>query len=206
MNVLLEFFPPLAQAPIAYLFCLLTIIVSIWAFKDKKVYFALLFHPYEVFRQKRWYTIFTSALIHKSVKHVLLNCIFIVLFFYDITNILTYSFKPIEVHLLCLTLVLLLISIPHVFLIFTEKSNFMFTCVGSSGVTYGLISFSLAYFPLNPITTYIPFIQYSFHVWITFLLIIIGSSFIFPNNNNKLHFFAYGLGAILALCLSPALF
>ena len=207
MNVILDFFPSFNKAAVGYIFCFLAIIISFWALKDKKIYYALLFHPYEVYRYKRWYTLFSAAFIHRSYTHLLVNCIFILLFMSDIGSVLSYTFSPLHVTFLCLYLISMLILIPHIFLVLSEKSNFIYTCVGSSGITYGLISFSLAYFPMNVIDSKLPFISYSYHIWIAFLIIMLLVGLLSRKRiNSKLHLFAYMLGSLLAIGISPAYF
>jgi membrane associated rhomboid family serine protease len=54
-------------------FLLITIILSILAFRDERIIKKLIFNPYIIHNRNQWYRFFSSGLIHADVMHLLIN-------------------------------------------------------------------------------------------------------------------------------------
>lgn len=200
MNEILAYFPSFKSAFCSYLIGILILSTSILSLVNKKITFSLLLHPYEVYRGKRLHTLFTSIFPHQSLLHTLINTLFILFFSYDAQQIMAYKYGEAYAVFLTFYLLIILIVIPNIFLTLKERSNFTFTCIGSSGLTFGLIGFSLAYFPFEKVKSIFPFIQYSYQFWIYFLLIkLIVALILRKKFNNTLHLIAFFWGTVLAL-------
>lgn len=66
----------LLASPVAFFIFLLTIATSLLAFSGSTgIMQRFILHPYTVVRQRRYYTLLTSGLIHADVPHLLFNMI-----------------------------------------------------------------------------------------------------------------------------------
>lgn len=63
----------LCPAPGIILILVFTALVSIYAFYHQRVYFSFLLHPYSIARRRKFYTLFTAALVHTSWFHLTFN-------------------------------------------------------------------------------------------------------------------------------------
>ncbi|MGV8877673.1 MAG: rhomboid family intramembrane serine protease [Sphingobacteriaceae bacterium] len=63
----------LTQSPVASAIFVFTILTSILAFSNERLYGNLIFHPYSVYRRHNVYTVITSGFIHKDWMHLFFN-------------------------------------------------------------------------------------------------------------------------------------
>ena len=63
----------LMHAPVACVIFLITIATSILSFNDKVLENKFILHPWSLVREKKWYTLITSGLIHGNIPHLLMN-------------------------------------------------------------------------------------------------------------------------------------
>lgn len=195
MPAFFDIFPTFTEAPLAWI--LLSIIppVSIIAFYYKRLYHALLFHPYEVYRGKRRHTLLTSALIHKGWWHLTWNTVIIFGFSYDMFGVIRQEYEGSWPYVFSVLLTLLFALLPNLFISWKKKDDFTFTSLGASGLTYGLTGFCVIFYPLEEVngSWLIPMkvtYQYWIFLWIVLFL------FLYRKNktNHTLHFFAYNWG------------
>lgn len=204
MPAFFDIFPTFTEAPLAWILLLVIPTVSITAFYRKPLYYALLFHPYEVYRGKRRHTLLTSALIHKGWWHLIWNMAIIFGLSYDMFGLIRQEYHGILPYLFSALFTFLFIVIPNLFVLWRQKDNLTFTGVGASGLTYGLIGFCVMFYPLQEMSdSWIIPMKRSYQYWIVLLLIF--SSFLLRRNkiNHSLHLFAYIQGTIIAMILRP---
>jgi membrane associated rhomboid family serine protease len=66
--------------PFTLSLCLITVGISCWAFQRQTLRDALLFRPESILRDKEWYRVLTSALLHADGRHLAFNMISLYLF------------------------------------------------------------------------------------------------------------------------------
>ncbi|WP_366943899.1 rhomboid family intramembrane serine protease [uncultured Pontibacter sp.] len=68
------------QEPATIGIIVLTVMVSVTSLSTGKLKSVLLLHPYSIWRRQRWYTLFTSGLIHNSWLHLAVNMLVVLVF------------------------------------------------------------------------------------------------------------------------------
>jgi len=63
----------LSVAPVASILFVVTIVLSLIAFYNERIYGAFMLHPYSIARGERVYTIITSGFIHRDWMHLFFN-------------------------------------------------------------------------------------------------------------------------------------
>lgn len=199
--------PTFNEAPLTYVITPIILVSSIIGFYYKPYFHALLIHPYELFRGKRWHTLLTSAFLHRNWSHLFFNLLFISAMSYDVYGSLKQVY-PENFPILLSTLVcFLLVTLPNLAQSIHKRNDFTFTSMGASGLSFGLVGFSGMFFPTdNPYKFILPFLGNAFYNWLIFLFIL----YIFTrikrssNTNVFLHLYAYLIGGVLALIIRPA--
>lgn len=113
------------QAPVAAGIFIITIITSIMAFKDGVLKYKFIFSPYRLVHNKEYQMFFSSALIHGSNMHLILN----MMVFYFFAFSLELSIGHWQFFVLYLGSVIL----SHLPRIITDKDNEMYSALGASG-------------------------------------------------------------------------
>ncbi|MGJ1385192.1 rhomboid family intramembrane serine protease [Sphingobacterium spiritivorum] len=208
MPAIFDILPTPAESPWSYTLVPVIIICSIIGFYYKPFFYKLLLHPYEICRGKRWHTLFTSALVHRSCIHLLVNVVLIYALLYDLFGLIKQEYGTNAAYLLSILIILCLVVIPNLFQTYIKKDDFTYTAVGASGLTFGLYGFSFLYFPLQKMSSFwIEAIKVSAQFWLAVLIVILLLSFVPKSKVNKgLHIFAFLLGSVLAFCVRPPAF
>lgn len=196
--------------PFTYLICGLLLCSGIISIYYKPYYQALIFHPYEVFRGKRIHTIFSSAFIHKSWFHLLIN---IYIFFGPIRDIeyiiLENDFTPISIKTLIGVLLLCTIILSNLLVGWKERSNISFSSVGFSAAAFGFLSFSLIYLPLDvpsEPSNFLPVMEaYKYELILFVVLTLMFILFKKGKTNHKAHFIGFIIGFLIAIVCRPVL-
>src|SRR5688572_169112 len=68
------------QLSITVIIIIITVLVSIGSFSNKKIENDLIFYPPAVSRQKQWYRFFSCGLIHADYAHLIFNMLSLYLF------------------------------------------------------------------------------------------------------------------------------
>lgn len=200
-----EIFPTFKEAPYSYFIVPVMLISSIIGFYNKRYFHALLLHPYEVYRGKRMHTLLTSVFVHRNWLHLLFNSFIVFALSYDLYGCIYQEYHVYISIVSTPVLIFLLIVIPNMLQTQIRKDDFVFTSVGSSGLTFGLFGFGFLFFPLHETSSFlIPFIRNSFDYWLSVLVLFALLSFIPKSSVNKqLHIFAFLIGSVLSLLCRP---
>lgn len=198
-----DFLPTFQESPYSYIFTSLIVVSSIIGFYWKPFFYALLLHPYEVAKGKRWHTVLTSAFIHRNAMHLAFNCIVIFGLAYDMYGCIKQEHGVESSMLITPFLIIILIILPNLTQVYLKRRQFEFTSIGSSGASFGLYGFSGMFFPLQKIDhLFIPWISNSAHYWLYILIVITMLSFVTVTRINRtLHLLAFILGSLLALII-----
>lgn len=199
--------PTFEQAPWSYILVPLIVISSVVGFYYKPYFYALVLHPYEIYRGKRWHSLLTSAFIHRNWLHLLFNVLMIYGLLFDLFGCLKQEYSQKTAVLLSPILIFILILLPNLVQSHHKKEDFMFTTMGASGLTFGLFGFSGLFFPIDEVIRFIiPIVSNSVEKWFFLLMVLYLFTRIRRSNlvNVYLHLYAYLIGGALALIVRPA--
>lgn len=129
-----------SNTPGAISILLLTVAVSLYGlYAQPKLIDASLFRPYYLVRNKQYYTLVTSGLVHGNVGHLLFN-------------MLTFYFfgPPLErvigtLHFVVLYVLALVLSEVRTFL--QQRNNPSYASLGASGAVSAVLFAAIVYFP-----------------------------------------------------------
>ena len=207
----MSMFPKINELPLTYTLCLTILLTSVAGFYFKKVRQVLLLHPFEVFAKKKYYTLFTSAFIHRGWVHLLVN----IYIFYgaarDVEYIILEERFPYKMIVLIYALLLLVsIILPNLIISAVKKTELAYTTLGFSGAVFGFLGFSLLYLPLDhPEKPYkvLPFLYYSYEFTWVLLLILILMPIVFKKSktNHWVHILGFMIGLLVAMVIRPEL-
>lgn len=198
--------PTFEQAPWSYILVPLIVSSSVVGFYYKPYFYALVLHPYEIYRGKRWHSLLTSAFIHRNWLHLLFNVLMIYGLLFDLFGCLKQEYSQKTAVLLSPILIFILILLPNLVQSHHKKEDFMFTTMGASGLTFGLFGFSGLFFPMESIEQFIiPFVSSFLHRWFFLLFLLFLFTLLKRRNlvNVYLHLYAYIIGGVVALCTRP---
>lgn len=201
-----DLLPTFYEAPLTYIIVPIILVSSIIGFYNKPYFHALLIHPYELFRGKRWHTLLTSAFLHRNWLHLSSNLFFIYVLSYDLYGTLKQIYPNGYPFLLSGLICFLLITLPNLAQSIHKKDDFMFTSMGSSGLSFGLFGFTGMLLPTDSTNKFMfIFIGNSFYNWLVLLIILYVLTRIKRSSgtNVYLHLYAFLIGGLLALLVRP---
>lgn len=133
----------LAVAPVASVIFVITILVTLLAFSNEKLYDKLMLHPYSVYRGEKTYTIVTSGFIHKDWTHVFFNMLSYYFFAFKLEAYLGHW----QFGLLYLAS-LVLSDLPSVL---KHKNDFWYHSLGASGAISAVVFSCILFDPRSGI-------------------------------------------------------
>lgn len=194
MNVLDQFF----ASPVASTIFFITLVTSIKAFKDPQLMHKFILNPYDVVRNKEYYRIFTSGLIHGSNWHLGFNMI--TYYFFAIS----FPIEGILGHWQFAVLYILSLVISDLSTIIKYKEYPSYNSLGASGaVSAVLLSVIMCY----PDLELLLFFAIPMPGWF-FAIGYIGYSYYASRNSNDninhdAHLWGALAGIVLTLILKP---
>jgi len=130
----------ITHAPATFCILLLTAIISLLALKSKPQLIPLCaFHPYELQRRKRYYTLLSSGFVHGSVIHLFFNMM--TLYFFGPSLEQTIGAASF------LALYILALMLSEVRTFFQQRNNYYYSAIGASGAISAVLFASIVYFP-----------------------------------------------------------
>lgn len=129
------------MAPVACVIFVITIVVSLIAFSSDKIFDSLILHPYNVYRGKYVYTIFTSGLIHVDYTHLFFNMLTFYFFAFNLEPLLGHW----QFGLLYM-LSLMLSDLPSVA---KHKDDYTYRSLGASGAVSAVVFSAILFNPLG---------------------------------------------------------
>lgn len=202
-----DVFPTFKESPFGWTFLFLIPAVSITALYHHKLYHSLLLHPYEVSRGRRLYSLITAAFVHTGWKHLLFNVFWIFGFSYDLYGVVNQELPSQWVFLCALSLTLIFIVAPFLFITYRKRKDLSYTTVGASGLSMAQIGFCFIFYPLETISGswWIPTTQ-AYQGWLFIFAILCLFLFRKNRNNHLIHLFSYLLGTFCAFLIRPEAF
>lgn len=164
----------LVETPVASLIFALTLVTSFYAFSNAEIYSKFMLNPYSIARNKRkYYTIFTSGLIHKDMMHLLFNMITFYYFAFTLEKIMVAQ-SGFMGHVFFAGLYIISLVLSDIPTILQNKDNPHYFSLGASGaISAVLFSFILFYpkmtlgiFMIIPMPAYLfAFLFLGYCVW-----------------------------------------
>jgi membrane associated rhomboid family serine protease len=183
---------------------LVTVGVSILAFRDRKILNNLIMSPYIMVRQKQWYRIFTHAFIHADWMHLIFNMIALWSFGNFVFNSLENITASPVLHFF--TMYFGAIAFSSISDLVKHKDNQYYASLGASGAVSAVVFFSIL---MNPWTlVYIFFIPCPGIVF--GILYLVYSNYMSKKGgdfiNHDAHFYGSIFGILYPLFVAPAIY
>lgn len=189
----------LINTPVASFIFVFTIVTSIYAFSDHTLYGKFMLNPYSISRNRKFYTLITSGLIHADWMHLIFNMISFFFFAFRLEAMMgSWRFA------ILYFLGLILSDIPSVI---KHKNNIWYNSLGASGAISAVLFSSILFDPLSKL--YI--LPFPFPVWVwLYGLIYLAYCWQMSRNsrdniNHDAHFFGALAGLILTILLVPGI-
>lgn len=187
------------NTPIASIIFAITIASSIYVFSNPTAYSNMVLHPYSIHRDKRkWFTIFTSGIIHADWGHLLFNMITFYYFGFALESFFVQANGDIG-HLYFALLYIVSLVLSDIPTIIQQKNNSGYFSLGASGaisaVLFGYILFqpktTLGLFMIIPMPAYVFAILYiGYCIWAS------------KNSNDRINHDAHLFGALAGLVIT----
>lgn len=182
-------------APVASAIFVLTLITSLVAFYNDKIYGSFMLHPYSVSRGERVYTLITSGLIHRDWSHLLFNMLSYYFFAFKLEVLMGHwQFALLYVASLILS------DMPSVI---KHKDHFGYHSLGASGAISAVLFSYIMFNPLDKI--YLMFIPIG--IWaVVFGILYLGycyyaSRYSHDAINHDAHLFGAICGILITVLL-----
>ncbi|MBL1410278.1 rhomboid family intramembrane serine protease [Sphingobacterium faecale] len=187
------------QTPVASILFAVTIATSIYAFSNPQLYSSMMLHPYSIHRDKRkWYTVFTSGIIHADWGHLLFNMITFYYFGFALESFFVQVSGDIG-HLYFALLYILSLVLSDIPTILQQKNNPGYYSLGASGAIsaalFGYILFQpkamLGIFMIIPMPAYVFAVLYiGYCIWAS------------KNSNDRINHDAHLFGALSGILIT----
>ena len=123
----------------------ITVISSIMCFGNRYYFTELRFSPYEVWHRKKWWMLFSHALVHGGWGHLLFNMLTLYFFGRVVEEYMIYIFGHTGGILLYLLLYVSSIAVSSIWDLFKHKNDWDYSAVGASGAVSAVL-FAAIYF------------------------------------------------------------
>ena len=134
---------------------IVTAIVSIMCFSNEEMFNALKFEAWEVWHHKKWYKLFSYALVHGGWGHLLFN----MLTFYFFGTVVEQYFKAIwgssAGSILFILLYVSAIAVSSLWDLYKYKDDWLYSAVGASGAVSAILFASILFEPKMGIYIYL---------------------------------------------------
>lgn len=191
------------STPVASLIFALTVGLSLYVFANPQWFGKLMLHPYSIYRDKsKFYTVFTSGLIHKDWMHLLFNMVTFYYFGFPLEEMFV-QFSGTLGHFLFAALYVISVVLSDIPTIFQHKSNKDYYSLGASGAICAVLFSFILFQPKVMIYVFlaIPLPAYLFAL--LFLGYCIWAS---KNARDRVNHDAHLYGAITGLAITLLLY
>ncbi len=182
-----------------------TVLVSIAAFQDRRVFEALLFSPYAVQHRGQWYRTFTHGFVHADTMHLVVN-MFVLWSFGSSVEALYPLLSPLPGGVVFLVLYfggMLFATIPGMA---KHRHDPSYRSVGASGAVSAVLFAQIVMLPTQKVSLY--FIQ-ELPAWLFGALYLVYSYFMDKRGEDQVahdaHFYGAVFGVLFTFVLHPPL-
>jgi len=195
----------LLDTPITMVILATTVLVSLGAFQDPKVFEALLFRPYAVRHQGQWYRLFTHAFIHADLPHLLVNMFVFYMFGRNVEQLfaLVSPLPPLATFLTLYVGAILFATLPGMA---RHSSSVSYRSVGASGAVSAVLFAQILIMPTREVS--LMFIQ-NVPSWLFGVLYLVYSYYMDKRGGDNVahdaHFYGAVFGVLFTTALNPDL-
>lgn len=187
---------------------IITVIVSLLAFKDRNLMGKLLFTPYDVRHSNQWYRFITSGFIHADFMHLAINMFVFYSFGEAVENVYIVLFGA-KGKLLFLALYIGAMIFADLASYVKHNDNRFFASLGASGAVSGVMFAFIFFAPWHGLTfIFFPFVKIP--AFILGILYLIYSSYMSKKGGDRInhdaHFYGAVFGFMFTILLKPDLF
>jgi len=183
----------------------LTVLVSIAAFQDRRVFETLLFSPYAVQHRGQWYRLFSHGLIHADTMHLVVN-MFVLWSFGSSVEVLYPFVTPVPGAAAFLVLYfggMLFATIPGMT---KHRNDPAYRSIGASGAVSAVVFAQIVMLPTHKVSLF--FIQ-ELPAWLFGVLYLVYSYAMDKRGGDNVahdaHFYGAVFGVLFTFVLHPAL-
>lgn len=189
--------PAFSQAPATWCLLLLTVAVSLYAFRQPNLADRLVFDVGAILRRKEDDRLITSGFLHGDVMHLLINMLTLVSFGPFLESVLgSWRF---------LTLYLGSMIIASLTMLYAKRYNATYRALGASGATCGIVMAFCLFAPFAGIS--VMFAPVSIPAWIYAIAFIVYSSVATGSGDaiaHEAHIGGAVGGAVLTILMEPS--
>lgn len=156
----------LIYSPVASVIFAITVATSIYAFSNPAVLGNMMLHPYSIQRDKsKWFTIFTSGIVHADWMHLIFNMMTFYYFGFALEIIFVQASGDIG-HLYFALLYLISLILSDIPTIIQKKNNPNYFSLGASGAISAVLFSFILFYPKTELRIFfaIPMPAYIFAV------------------------------------------
>ena len=129
---------------ITYIILTITSLVSLYALKNKAVFYRLILHPVSILTKREYYRLITSGFVHNSLPHLFLNLFMLFIFCSGLEESTSGSGKaPVIIiffsSLLC----------GHLLPLIIHRKDLSYSSAGASGAIFGCMCSYLLFHPYD---------------------------------------------------------
>jgi len=172
-----------------YIIILITVIISIYANRNKFIFEKYKFNAYLTYHKKQWYRLVSHGFLHStnSYDHLIFNMLSL-FFFGPVLEVYLNS------HLLFAVLYLSSIVIASLSSLYKHKDNYYYNSIGASGGVSAIIFACIFFDPMSSI--YIMFIPIPVPGFIYGIAYLVYSQYMSRKNSDNVNHDAHFLGAV----------
>jgi len=187
------------NAPMAMIIFLSTIGLSLYTlYRNQALIGKLILHPYSLVRERRWYTLITSGMIHGDLSHLLFNMLTFYFFAFKLETII----GPLDFVVIYFGSMVL----ADVSTIMKNKNNPHYRSLGASGAISGVLFSAILYVPDSSIM--LLFFPIGIPAPIFGLLYLAYCYYAAKKShdyiNHEAHFWGALTGVVLTIAMQPA--
>jgi len=195
----------LVKMNITLIIILITCGVSFMAWNNTELYNKLIFNPYIIFHKNEWYRLFSSALLHADIPHLVIN-MFVLYSFGSFIEQVYDLYIPGGLALYA-AMYILAIGAANIKTLIENKNNVWYNAVGASGAVSAVVFAFVLFAPIEKILFFgiipIPAFLYG-------LLYLVYSQYMSKKASDNIghdaHFFGAVFGFVFTGLLRPELF
>lgn len=190
---------------ITLIIILVTCGVSFMAWNNKVLYDKLIFNPYSIFHRNEWYRLFSGALLHADIPHLVIN-MFVLFSFGSFIEQVYELYIPGGLAMY-VAMYILSVAAANIKTLIENKNNVWYNAVGASGAVSAVVFAFVLFAPIEKILFFgiipIPAFLYG-------LLYLVYSQYMAKKGTDNIghdaHFFGAVFGFVFTGLMRPELF
>lgn len=184
---------------------LITSAVSLYAWNKAEIFNKLIFNPYQVYHRKEIYRLWSAALLHADMMHLIINMFVLYSFGNYVEQVYRYYIPMGTVSYILMYV--LSVAVANLKSLSDHKNNVWYNAVGASGAVSAVVFGFVLYAPVEKILFFgilpIPAFLYG-------LLYLVYSQYMSKKGGDNIghdaHFYGAVFGFVFTGLLNPALF